>query len=165
MRSGINKTILELRSHFALRITANKSSNLERRKGCRWNQEAGGWKVSRHSAALCLSGSSAWSQSSRPREWRLRSLKVSVNLEAVVARVGDSHVSVRGEGQTLRAVQRVGWGVDVGEEGACAVEHLKSRPGRPVTEVQWYLRGFKICLMTTVGSVIVSLFLLKLSCA
>lgn len=66
--------------------------------------------------------------------WRLRSLKVSVNLEAVVARVGNSHVSVGGEGQTLWAVQRVGWGVDVREEGACAVEHLSSGKGD-----QWHL--------------------------
>lgn len=43
----------------------------------------------------------------------LRLLKVSVNLKAVVARVGNGHMSVWGEGKALGAVQRVRWGVDV----------------------------------------------------
>lgn len=34
-------------------------------------------------------------------------LQVTVDFEAVVARIGDHNVSVRGESETLRAVQRV----------------------------------------------------------
>jgi len=53
------------------------------------------------------------------------SLQVAVDFEAVVARVSHDHVSIRGQGQTLGSVQRVRRGVDVGEEGAAAVEHLE----------------------------------------
>lgn len=51
-------------------------------------------------------------------------LQVAVDFEAVVARIRNHDMSVGGESESLRAVQRVCWGVDVGEEGAAAIEHL-----------------------------------------
>lgn len=54
-------------------------------------------------------------------------LQVAVHFEAVVAGVSDNNVSVRSEGQSLWAVQRVGGCVDVGQERAAAIEHLTKR--------------------------------------
>lgn len=51
-------------------------------------------------------------------------LQVAVDFEAVVARIRNHDMSVGGESESLRAVQRVCWGVNVGEEGAAAIEHL-----------------------------------------
>lgn len=45
-------------------------------------------------------------------------LQVAVDFEAVVPRVRHHHVAVRRQRQALGAVQRVGRGVDVGQEGA-----------------------------------------------
>lgn len=58
----------------------------------------------------------------RRRDERL--LQVSVDFKAVVPRIGDHDVSVRGESQSLRPVQRVGRRVDVGQKGAAAIKHL-----------------------------------------
>lgn len=44
-------------------------------------------------------------------------LQVAVDLEAVVPRVRHCHVTIRCEGQTLRAVKGVRCCVDVGQEG------------------------------------------------
>lgn len=60
-----------------------------------------------------------------PSPWQL--LQVAIGLEAMVAGVGHHHVSVGGEGQALRPVQGVGGRVDVGEEGARAVEDLRGQ--------------------------------------
>jgi len=54
-------------------------------------------------------------------------LQVAVDFEAVVARICNHDMSVRGESQTLRAVQRVPGCVDVGQEGAAAIKHLRER--------------------------------------
>lgn len=51
-------------------------------------------------------------------------LQVAVDFKAVVPGICDHNVSVRGESQSLRSVQRVGWRVDVGQEGAAAIKHL-----------------------------------------
>ena len=53
------------------------------------------------------------------------SLQVLVYLEAVVTGVRDHHVTVARDRETLRAVERVGRGADVGEERTLAVEHLE----------------------------------------
>lgn len=74
----------------------------------RWNQEAAGRWAGTVQLSVREQRMKPERESCEMAEWRLRSLKVSVNLEAVVARVGNSHVSIRGEGQTLGAVQRVG---------------------------------------------------------
>lgn len=62
----------------------------------------------RHVAALlstservALTSEQGWAASSRSL------LQISVNLKAVVAGVGDGHVSVGGEGEALGAVQGV----------------------------------------------------------
>lgn len=63
-------------------------------------------------------------------------LQISVNFKAVVSRVGHGHVSVWGEGQALGPIQGVGWCVDVGQEGARAVEHLTKTHTRKC--LTWY---------------------------
>ena len=54
----------------------------------------------------------------------LESLKVFVQLEAVIPTVGYHYVPVQGQGQPLRAIQRTGQSVDKGEERALAVKDL-----------------------------------------
>lgn len=51
-------------------------------------------------------------------------LQISVNFEAVIARVRNSHVSIGGEREALGAVQRICRGVNVGQERPCAVKYL-----------------------------------------
>ena len=52
------------------------------------------------------------------------SLKVFVQLEAVITTVGYHYVTVQGQGQPLRSIQRTGQSVDKGEERALAVKDL-----------------------------------------
>lgn len=54
-------------------------------------------------------------------------LQVAVDFEAVVARICNDNMSIRGEGESLRAVQRVCWCVDVGQERTAAIKHLGER--------------------------------------
>lgn len=124
----------------------------------RWNREAAGRWAGTVQLSVREQRLKPERESRRMAEWLLRSLKVSVNLEAVVARVGNSHVSIRGEGQTLGAVQRVCWGVDVGEEGACAVKHLKSKTSISDTGAQSHFKASNLCFMTIL-SFIRSLFI------
>lgn len=71
------------------------------------------------SSAGCSALRSCW-------EWHLQLLlQVAVDFKAVVARIGHHHVSVGGESQPLRAVQRVCRRVDVQQERTAAVKHLK----------------------------------------
>lgn len=51
-------------------------------------------------------------------------LQVAVDFKAVVSRIGNHNVSVGGKSQSLRAVQRVCWRVDVRQEWTAAVKHL-----------------------------------------
>lgn len=52
-------------------------------------------------------------------------LEVAIGLKAVVACVGHHHVAIRGQCQALRAIQWLCRCVDIGQEGARAVEHLR----------------------------------------
>lgn len=63
------------------------------------------------------------------RMWGRRELllQVAIDFEAVVARIGHHDVSVRGERQPLWAVQRVCRCVDVRQERAAAIKHLRGR--------------------------------------
>ena len=51
-------------------------------------------------------------------------LEVAIDLDAVVARIGYDNVIIDVDGQALGPVERLGRGVDEGEEGTLAVEHL-----------------------------------------
>lgn len=53
------------------------------------------------------------------------SLQVAVDFKAMVARVGHDHVSVWGQSQALRSVQRVSRRVDVRQKRPAAVKDLK----------------------------------------
>ncbi len=61
-------------------------------------------------------------------------LQVAVDFEAVVARISDHNMSVRGESQSLWAVQRVRWCVDVGQERTAAIKHLRENYSKWHTE-------------------------------
>ena len=62
---------------------------------------------------------------SRWQSWtRTRLLQVLVELDAVVARVGHNDLTVRGDGQPLRAVQGLRGRVDVRQEWPVSVKHL-----------------------------------------
>lgn len=52
-------------------------------------------------------------------------LEIAVDFETVVSRVSHHHVAIRGEGQSLRPVERVSRSVDVGKKRAAPVKHLK----------------------------------------
>lgn len=105
-----------------------------------WGREGGGGARARprpqptFSAARCGPPPGQAILSSHPRCPSLREpgrapgqlLEVAIGLEAVVASVGHHHVAVRGQCQALWAIQWLCRCVDIGQEGAGAVEHLGS---------------------------------------
>lgn len=72
------------------------------------------WECARSGCAVCVPGGGLL-------------LQVAVDFKAVVSRIGNHHVSVGGKSQSLRAVQRVCWRVDVRQERTAAVKHLTQR--------------------------------------
>lgn len=78
--------------------------------------------------AVCTEELAWWScRRSAGDRWSTESLKVTVDLKAVIPRVSHNHVAVGGEGETLRPVQRIRRRVDVRQEGTAPVKHLMRR--------------------------------------
>lgn len=78
--------------------------------------------------AVCTEELAWWSgRRSAGDRWSTESLKVAVHLKAVIPRVSHNHVTVGGEGETLRPVQRIRRRVDVRQEGTAPIKHLMRR--------------------------------------
>lgn len=71
-------------------------------------------------------------------------LQISVNFEAVIPGVGNCHMSIWGESEALGPIERVCWGVNVGQEGPCAIKNLETKnkifPFNFLPIMEWLLK-------------------------